>query len=66
MLKYGGKEQALKWFVQNSQCVRKSQHNKMTGKEITGGFKGVIFGWCDHGQFSPFLFPTYLYFFERQ
>lgn len=66
MLKYGGKEQASKWFAQNSQCVRKSQHNKMTERETTEEFKVVISGWCDHGQFSPFLFPAYLYFFERQ
>ena len=42
--------------------VAKQQNDRKT----PGGFKGVIFGWCDHGQFSPFLFPTYLYFFERQ
>ena len=66
MLKYGGKEQASKWFVQNTKNPHTLEENQQNDRKTPGGFKGVIFGWCDHGQFSPFLFPTYLYFFERQ
>ena len=63
MLKYGGKEQASKWFVQNSQCVRKSQNNKMTEKPL-GGLKELSLGGVIMGNFPPSFFPLICIFLK--